>query len=239
MNRDYHRWHSDALQRDMELLAFGHAGARVLAFPTARGRFYDWEGHGLVAALGGQLDQGLLQLFCVDSVDAESWFAGGRPAPERAGRHEAYDSYLLAEVLPFTLRRNTNPFLIVAGVDFGAYHAVNFALRHPECVNRVLGLSGPYDVRHFTDGHYDEHVYFNNPVDYLNNEHEPSRLEALRGLDIILAVGRDDPLLSGTENLSGLLWGKDVWHALRVWDGQAHDWPAWQRMLQHYVSGHD
>ena len=30
MNREYHRWYSPSLNRDMELLIFGHAGARVI-----------------------------------------------------------------------------------------------------------------------------------------------------------------------------------------------------------------
>jgi esterase/lipase superfamily enzyme len=30
MKRDYHRWQSPRLHRDMELLVSGHAGARVL-----------------------------------------------------------------------------------------------------------------------------------------------------------------------------------------------------------------
>ena len=25
----------------------------------------------------------------------------------------------------------------------------------------------------------------------------------------------------------------------RIWDGVAHDWPAWQRMLRLYLGGHD
>ena len=41
MNREYHRWHSPALSRDMELLVFGHADARVLVFPTSLGKFYE------------------------------------------------------------------------------------------------------------------------------------------------------------------------------------------------------
>ncbi len=35
MNREYLRWFSPSLQRDMEMLVFGHAGARVLVFPTS------------------------------------------------------------------------------------------------------------------------------------------------------------------------------------------------------------
>ena len=39
MNREYHQWHSPALGRTMEVLVFGHAGARVLAFPVVCGPY--------------------------------------------------------------------------------------------------------------------------------------------------------------------------------------------------------
>jgi esterase/lipase superfamily enzyme len=26
---------------------------------------------------------------------------------------------------------------------------------------------------------------------------------------------------------------------LRVWDGFAHDWPVWEKMLNLYLAGHD
>ncbi len=239
MERAYHRWHSPALGRDMELLVFGRRGARVLAFPTSMGRFYDWEDRGLVGALGEQLERGWVQLFCVDSVDAESWYARWRPPAERVRRHAQYDEYVLREVLPFSSERNPNPFLIVTGASFGGYHATSFSLRHPERVGRVLSMSGLCDVKRFADGYYDDTLYFHNPCDFLSGEHDAARLDALRRLDIILAVGRDDPLRAGNECLSGLLWGKGVGNALRVWDGFAHDWPVWARMLHLYLAGHD
>ena len=70
--RRYRRLHSPSLGREMEMLVFGHGGARLMAFPTSMGRFFDWEDRGLVSALGDHLDRGWLQLFCVDSVDNES-----------------------------------------------------------------------------------------------------------------------------------------------------------------------
>ena len=239
MNREYHRWFSPSLGRDMELLLFGHAGAKVVAFPTSMGRFFDWEGRGLVGALGGQVERGDLQLCCVDSIDGESWYAKNRSVADRAKRHDQYDRYVLDEVLPFLDGCNPNPFVITAGASFGGYHAVNFGLRHPERVGRVLSMSGLCDITRFTDGYYDQAVYFNNPCDFIANEHDPARLEKLRGVDVILAVGRDDALCESNRRLSHLLWGKGVWHALRVWDGWAHDWPFWQQMLTLYISGHD
>jgi esterase/lipase superfamily enzyme len=76
-------------------------------------------------------------------------------------------------------------------------------------------------------------------MDFIQHEHEPGRLAALRRMDIILAVGRDDPLRGESERLSGALWGKGIGNALRLWDGWAHDWPYWQRMLRCYIGGHD
>lgn len=239
MNRQHHRWRSASLGRDMELLVFGHGGARVLVFPTSMGRFSDWEERGLVGAVAGPLERGLVQLFCVDSVDAESWFAAGIPAAARVARHEQYDGYIRDEVVPFTLEQNGTRFLISIGASLGGYHAVNFALRHPGVVQRVLSMSGLMDVGRFLDGHHDDSTYYNNPVDFLAGEHDPTRLDAMRKMDIILAVGREDDLCESNVRLSGLLWSKAIWHALRLWDGFAHDWPVWARMLDLYLGGYD
>jgi esterase/lipase superfamily enzyme len=223
----------------MELLVFGHAGTRVLVFPSSFGRFYEWENQGMVAALDGRLERGDLQLFCVDGIDTETWYATSRPPAERIRRYEQYGEYVLGEVLPFSAGLNANPFLVVTGTSLGAYHAVNFACRHPEEVGRVLGMSGKYDVRGFLDGYYSDAVYFNNPCDFLSNEHDPVRLAALRRIDVIVATGRDDPNRASSERLSAILWDRGIWHALRLWDGWVHDWPYWQKMVQLYLGGHD
>lgn len=236
MNREYHRWYSPALRKDMELLVFGHSGARVLVFPTSMGRFFQWEDMDMIATLGEQIDQGNLQLFCVDSVDAESWYAKQRHPAERAWRHIEYDHYLLKEVVPFT-KQNPNPSLITAGTSFGAYHAVNFAFHYPHLVDRVVGLSGLYDIKRFTEGYSDDNVYFNNPCDFIGNEHEPARLDALKHIDIILAIGHDDAACANNVSFSSRLWSKDIWHALRIWDGWAHDWLWWRQMIQMYIGG--
>jgi esterase/lipase superfamily enzyme len=239
MNREYHRWYSPPLQRDMELLIFGHAGARVLVFPTSQGRFFQWEDMGMVAALGEHLERGWIQLYCVDSIDSESWYAKGIHPADRVRRHMQYDRYLHDEVLPFMSSRNLNPFLITTGTSFGAYHAANFAFRYPHLVDRLIGMSGLYDIRRFADSYYDDNVYFNNPCDFIPNEHDPERLAALRHMDIILAIGRDDPCRPNNEYFSSILWSKGIWHALRIWDGWVHDWPWWQQMIQRYIGGHD
>ena len=82
-DREYVRRWSPALDREMELLRFGHAGQPVVAFPTSKGRFFQWEDFGLVGTLAGRLAAGNLRLWCLDSVDDESWYAEDRPAEAR------------------------------------------------------------------------------------------------------------------------------------------------------------
>ena len=239
MHRNYHRWHSPSLGRDMELLVFGHAGARVLVFPTSLGRFFEWEDRGMIDTLGHQINNGWVQVFCVDSIDGESWYARNKHPGERAWRHMQYERYILGEVLPLTRTVNSNPFLVATGASFGAYHAVNLAFRHPHAVNRVIGLSGMYDIKTMTDGVEDHNVYSNNPAHYMVNLADADQLAAIRRQNIILATGRDDPHRQNNEHLSHVLWSQNIWHAFRLWDGWSHDWPYWRDMIRLYIGGND
>jgi esterase/lipase superfamily enzyme len=239
MLREFHRWYSPRLGRDMELLVFGHAGARVIVFPTSMGRFYEWEDRGMIAALGHHIANGWLQLYCVDSVDEESWYARWKSMGDRAWRHAQYDAYVHDEVLPLTRAKNPNPFCVTVGASFGAYHALSFALRHPWEVGRAIGLSGMYDIREQTDGYSDANVYAHNPADFVLHERNPEWLAAVKRMDIILAIGQDDPMKGNNDYFSGRLWSRGIWHGMRVWDGWAHDWPWWRKMIVQYVGGSD
>lgn len=238
MHREHARWFSPRLDRDMDLLIFGHAGARVIVFPSSMGRFFEWEDQGMIAALGEQLENGWLQLYCVDSVDSDSWYAKWKHPADRAFYHSRYDAYIRDEVVPLT-QRNDNPFLMTTGASFGAYHALTFALRYPHLVGRAIGLSGVYDIREVTDGYTDEHVYPFNPAEFIVNEWDQGRIDAMHRMDIVLAIGQDDPLRGNSEYFSGRLWSKNIWHALRIWDGWAHDWPYWRQMIRQYIAGSD
>lgn len=239
MNREYHRWYSPSLNRDMELLVFGHAGARILVFPTSKGKYYEWEDRGMMNALSAHLENGWLQITCVDSVDAESWYNYSLHPGARAYRHQQYDDYIYHEVLPLMANKNQNPFLMTAGASFGAFHAMSFGLKHPDKVDRIIALSGLFDIRRFTGGFSDGTVYAQNPTEFIANDHDPYRLDQLRHIDIIMATGRDDQLIQSARSFSGLLWSKGIGNALREWDGWSHDWPYWQHMMQAYVDGHD
>lgn len=223
----------------MELLEYGHAGARVIAFPTSRGRFFEWEDRGMVAAISHQLERGHFHLFCVDSVDAESWYAGWKHPGDRAWRQRQYDTYIMTEVEPLTRQRDGHPFMILTGASFGAFHALSIGLRHPDRVHRVLSMSGLTDIRRFTDGFHNDLVYFSNPPEFIANENDGWRLDHLRRQNVILTAGTTDSLIHGNRELSSVLWSKGIGNALREWDGFAHDWPVWHRQINMYLGGND
>jgi len=239
MNREFHRWYSPSLGRDMDLLVFGHAGARAIVFPTSMGRFFEWEDRGMINALAEPLERGWLQLYCVDSVDEDSWYAKWKRPGDRAFRHAQFDAYVRDEVVPLRAQGNQHSFLMTMGASFGAYHAVTFALRYPQLVNRAIGMSGMYDIRRQTDGYSDATVYHYNPADFLLGENDAGRLAQLKRLELILAIGRDDPMRGENEEFSRRLWAKGLWHALRIWDGWSHDWPYWRDMIRVYAFGAD
>lgn len=239
MRHDHHGWLSPSLDREMRLETFGHSGARVLVFPTTLGSSHEWGDRHMHEVLADHLENGWIQLFCLDHVHAESWYNKQLHPGARAWRHLQYDQYLLREVLPFSERLNGNPFVIATGASFGAYHAACFGLRHPDRVNRILGMSGMYDVKSMTEGYSDPNVYSANPFDFMRHEQDPARLDAFRRQDLIFVIGKEDPSYENNREFSRILWDKGIGNALREWDGWAHDWPYWEKMVRLYMGGHD
>lgn len=236
MKREYYRLPSAALGHAAEHLVFGHAGAPVLVFPTSKGRFYQWEDFGMIEALRHPLEQGWLQLFCVDSRDELSWYNFEDPQPIQIAWHLAYEQYLLEEFLPWLRQQNSNPFLILTGVSFGAFHAVNFALRYPHTTRRVVACSGDYDTLKYVEGYLDEEVVANSPLTYLPDL-SPDRLppEAAH-LEFRLACGRADFCREPTQALATHLGRLGLKAECHVWEHPGmHDWPLWREQIRHYL----
>ncbi|OKS86900.1 esterase family protein [Mucilaginibacter polytrichastri] len=242
MNREYHKNYSISLQRDMEVLIFGHAGKAVLFFPPRMGRFYDYENWGIIAALNDRITSGELQIFCVDSIDVESFYNHNVHPAERINRHIEYEQYILNDVLPLIQLKNNSNYLEVAGCSMGAYHAVNLGLKHPALFNKVVGLSGRYDLTHevryfkdLFDGYHNDNIYFNMPLQFMANMGAGKILDAIAKLEIILAIGQTDPFLANNVDFSNLLWNKGVANQFYVWDNYAHQPRSWRQMVRLYL----
>jgi esterase/lipase superfamily enzyme len=235
MNREYHKAYSQELNRDMDLLMFGHAGTPLLVFPTSMGKFFEYEDRGMIGVLAPKIEHGELQVFCPDGIDTESWYNKHVHPKVRVLRHLQYERHILHEMVPFIRSKNQAPRLAVTGCSFGAYHAVNFAMKHPDVVTHCVSMSGAFDIHQFLDGYYDDDCYFNCPPDYLPNQNDDWFLSRYRQMKIVLGSADWDMCLDQNVKMSAILNGKAVPHWLDVYgDNSKHDWPLWQRMAGKY-----
>lgn len=231
MLREYVKWHSPSLHRDMELLVFGHAGFPLLVFPTSYGRFFEYEERGMIDTLRSKIDRGELQVCCVDSVDNESWYNKHAPPADRLHRQNAYDAYLALEVVPFLQNKSSWPQISTTGCSFGGYHAINFALRHPGIVTYAVSMSGAFNIpQRFLEGFHNVDSYLHSPLEYLINVHDGHLLGQMQHNYYVLATGEHDPLFDQNVRLAHALGTQHIPHKLDVWQGFGHDWPWWQSM---------
>jgi esterase/lipase superfamily enzyme len=235
MRRDYIKWYSPSLHRDMELLAFGHGGFPIVVFPTSGGRFWEYEDRGMVKALAPKIDRGELQVICIDSVDQESWYNKRASPADRLNRQNAFDAYLTLELAPFVRNRTSWGQMGTTGCSFGGYHAINFALRHPDIVTYAVSMSGAFNIpSRFLDGFYNQDAYLNSPLDYLPGLDDPWFLARMRGSYYVLVTGDEDPLFDQNVKMAHAFGVKGIPHILDVWKGFGHDWPWWHKMARKF-----
>ena len=216
----------------------------MLAFPAEQGRAWDFENNGMVDAVADLIDAGRIKLYCVDSFDGWSWADRSVPTEERARRHGAYESWVCSRVVGWISDDCAGQLdIITLGCSLGAYHAVNFALKHAHVFPLAIGLSGNYDPTTWHGwGEQGDATYFNNPMAYVANL-EGGHLEWLRErLTVLLVVGQGafevspTRALPSTRELAERLAAKGIRHELDVWGPDVpHEWTSWQRQLAHHL----
>ena len=245
MHTEEHAWYSPHLGREMALKVYGHWGKPYIVFPCSRGRYFDFETMGMVGRISEFIEAGKVKLFAVDSVDAESWYNFSVAPVARNARHEAYDRYIVREVVPFVRShcRQPDERIMAAGCSMGAYHAVNFFLKHPELFAGTLALSGLYrlDRAEFGLTAADlADVYFNSPLTYLPGLNDPWAIDRCREGTIVVCVGQgawEEACLEDTRGLDTRLREKSIPAWIDYWgDDVNHDWPWWYRQMNHFLA---
>jgi esterase/lipase superfamily enzyme len=235
--------YSPAIGAAGNVVAYGHWGRPVLAFPAEGGGAWDFEKTGMIDAVGGLLEAGRAKLYCVDAFDAESWSNPTVPMEQRAHAHERYESWILDQVVPWIHEDSGGAQeIITTGCSLGAYHALNFAFKRADLFPLAICMSGNYDPSAWQGwGERGEAAYFNNPMDYIAHLHG-DHLEWLRErLSLVIVCGQgmwEDTTgsLESTRRLGELLAAKGIRHELDLWGHDVpHDWPSWQAQLAHHL----
>jgi esterase/lipase superfamily enzyme len=238
--RELSLW-SPAIGADGRVIAYGHWGRPLLAFPSQEGAAWQYEERGMIEAIAGPIEAGLVKVYAVDSFDSGSWYREGLPLEERARQHGLYEDWIVNQVVPFVQEDSSSHELAVTGVSFGAYHAANFALRRADLFPLAICSSGVYDVSVVAGGERGDAVYFNNPADYVAHL-DGGHLAWLRDrVSLVLIAGQGQwedttGALESTKRFAGLLAEKGIRHELDLWGHDVpHDWPAWRAQIAHHL----
>ncbi len=244
MQINYYKEWSNYLGREMEFKVFGHGGRPVVVFPCLSGRFYDWENFGMVEKAAWWIDRGEIQLFCVDSIDPESWDNHNDEPRRRIEMQEKWFNYLTRELYPRIIELNggTNQGkALVAGASAGAGHAMNCYLRRPDLFSGVIALSGMYSAQPYFGDYTDDLVYRNDPLCYLADlPADDARMALYQQADpLLLCVGQgawEDDYTASTKALAALLEEKGISAQLELWGYDVtHDWGWWQKQWQMFL----
>lgn len=239
MHREITSWYSPSLNKEMEVAVYGHYGFALLLIPTAASDFLEYERNGLIESIKPFIDSGKVKVYCINSNNGESWLNPYMHGYDKAVRHQLFNDYVIKEVIPFIKdTTSSNNEIIAAGASFGAFHAANLFFKHPDLINGVIAMSGCYDLSVYTDGYYDDNVYFNSPVHYLAQlkaEWHLSLYRESRHIHFVTGSGAHErPEYS--QHISAILNSKNVHHELDIWGADIpHDWWVWQKMLPYYL----
>lgn len=232
MKETYFKWHSPVLGKEMEMLVFGEGGYPVIVFPTSMGSYTQNKDFKLIDAARWFVENKLVKIYTPASIDNDSWYAKHLHPADRARNHQLYDRFVLEEVVQKALDETGSAKAAFAGCSFGAYHATNFAFRHPEVAGYLFNMGGAFDIRDQVKGFYDDNVYFNNPPDFIPGLQHP----ALYEMGIVFGTGDQDMCMDANIRMSEILKAKGINHWLDIRQGAVHDWPVWREMFPHYLS---
>ena len=231
---------SAILGKDMHVNVYGKKGLPVVMFPTLAASPESLEDAGVVDELAEYLDSGIIQLFCTETVDQESWAADGDPK-ERARRQETYYHYVVDELVPLVHKVSKSTARPLAmGCDMGATHAAIALLRRPDLFQGCVCLSGSYDARRYFGDWMDATLYDNTPNAFLPQmplDHPYVAVYNQRQL--LFCTGQEaseaDSLRCTREMDANLVrLGVEAW--CDYWGGDVtHNWYWWKKQLRYFL----
>ena len=228
--------HREGVDGDFDVTQYGTAGRPVIAFPEGDSSCASWGEGGMVDALAGLIDAGRVRLFCVDSADDASWYAGYAPADYRLTSLGGYFDLVENELAQ--LVRNKAPDAgapIVVGAGLGALNATIAMLRKPSLYGGLLALSGTYDAAWVVGDAMSDAWRAFSPVDLVRGLGDnPLLVKALSGLQLAFVCGtgageeggQTQRTLQGELEAAGVgatfeYWGADVDHSWGWWQEEA------------------
>jgi esterase/lipase superfamily enzyme len=232
-------WYSPNLNKHMNIVSYGHFGFALLLLPTAGADYLEYERFLMIDYLEKYINEGKVKVFSINSINSESWMNRNMHPRHKSIRHQQFNDYVFNEVIPYIKSKTSQDTpIITCGASLGALHSANLFFKRPDLIDGIIAMSGVYDLKVYTDGYYDEDVYFNSPISYLPGLNDEYFLPRLRRSPYIHILTGSGPYESpdASRALSGILHAKGIPHNLEIWGpDMRHDWPTWRAMLPYML----
>lgn len=235
------------LDRQLTFNVVGDRGLPILVFPTQNGQCDDYINFKMPESIAEWIDRGLVELYCVGSVDRESWSAQG-DVSRRAEIQELWFNHVVQEFYPRMMAINTKDndgpmkrLPLVMGNSMGATHALNTFLRRPDLFSGVIALSGAYDARYFFGDRINANLYMNSIVDYMANlPTDHPYIDLFNQKEIIVCTGQgawEDEMRRTTDIVRRIFNEKGIHAWIDFWGYDVnHDWPWWRKQLPYFLN---
>lgn len=240
MYRDAIYYHSNVLGEDLGVIVYGMTGYPIIVFQTQDSKCTNYEDFGMISELADYIDGGKVQLFCVDSIDQESWSNTNGDKSWRAQRQEDYFRFVTDELVPYVHDRNGSDLRPLAtGCSMGATHSAIAALRRPDLFQGCIALSGVYRTSFFFGDWMDENLYMNDMVQMLHDlpaDHPYIHLYNHRSLCFCVGQGAWEDGLSDLRDMDASFkrLGISAWCDFWGYDVN-HDWPWWKKQMRYFL----
>lgn len=238
MDKEVGHWYSTHVERDVQLVRWGHFGTPVLLFPTAGGDAEEVERFHLISAIEPLIDAGRIKVYSIDSVAGRAWISGEHSGEYCSRLQSAFDAFIYHEVVPAmrTDCASTDIEVVTAGASIGAFNAVATVCRHPDVFRLAIAMSGTFDLSKYLEGRFNQDFYFSSPLHFLPRL-EGEQLERLRTRLILLPTGEGDYEDIGESwRMAAVLGARGIPNRVDPWGPHYHhNWETWREMLPKYL----
>ncbi len=223
---------------DFDLVVYGQGGRPVIVFPEGDSSCLSWENNGLIDAVRNLIEDGKVQLFCVDSRDNESWHAHGAFADYRLENLAGFFKFVEKELVEFVAKESASDELpLVVGCGIGALNAAAALLRRPELYGGLLALSGTLDARYHVDGEVQGEWLDYSPVDLLAQlTPRKKSVHLLEEMPLAFVCGQgfeEDAAAQTMRAIEPLFAEKEISTTFEYWGHDvSHDWYWWAEELR-------
>jgi esterase/lipase superfamily enzyme len=235
MVREAIQHHSSYLDKNVDLIVYGHYGFSIVLFPAFSDDCGESETEGLIEAIAPFINNGTCRVYALSGFLFNTWLDGSMKPEEKSKFHYQYNQFIEQELVPFIYYNNGGAVpIFTCGASNGAYLAANTYFRRPDIFLGTIAMSGKYNISHYSKDFFDDNCYFNSPSLFLVNLNDPYWLAFLRSRHhvYIMSGSGEGEQPHHTYDLAGILASKEIPHQMCVWGPEyCHNYETWKKML--------